>query len=161
LRVGSGAKAGGVLGVAAGLAVVWDWEDLELVLVGGLVVVAWACACGGGAEVGGDDEGVALVAGLVAGAAVAMPPAATAAARDELGGEAEGADWFMVGGVGVAPWAGGGSCSLGQGCGLLKGGCWENFGKTVVAVRWGSTGGGLGYRHSSSDAASSNCCSQR
>jgi len=48
---------------------------------------------------------VAQVAGLVAGVAVAAPPAATTAAREELGGEAEGADWFMAGGV-VAPWAG-------------------------------------------------------
>jgi len=35
-----------------------------------------------------------------------MLPAATAAARDELGGEANGADWFVTGGVGVAPWVG-------------------------------------------------------
>ena len=54
---------------------------------------------------GGDDEGVAPVAGLVAGAAMVAPPAATAVAREELGGEAEGADWFMAGGAGVAPWA--------------------------------------------------------
>ncbi len=49
--------------------------------------MAWACTCRGGAEVGGDDEGVALAVGLVAGAAVAMPPAATAAARDEWEGK--------------------------------------------------------------------------
>jgi len=99
LRVGLGAKAGGGFGVAAGLAADWDWEDLELFLVGGLDTVAWAWACGGRAEVGGDDEGVALVVGLVTGAAVAMLPAATAAAREELGGEAEGTDWFMTSGV--------------------------------------------------------------
>jgi len=46
------------------------------------------------------------MADLVVGTAVATPPAATAAAREELGGEAEGADWFVAGGVGVAPWAG-------------------------------------------------------
>jgi len=96
-----GTKAGGGFVVATGLAAGWDWEDLKLFLVGGLVVGAWACACGVGAEVGGDDEGVALVVDLVMGAAVAMPLAATAAARDELGGEAMGADGFVNGGVGV------------------------------------------------------------
>jgi len=95
LRVGSGTEAGGGLGVAAGLAADWNWEDLQLFLVVDLVMVGWACACGGGAEAGGDDEGVALVAGLVAGVPVVTPPAATAAAREQLGGEAEGADWFI------------------------------------------------------------------
>jgi len=55
---------------------------------------------------GGDDEGVVQVAGLVVGVAMVALPAATAAAREELGGEAECADWFVAGGVGVAPWAG-------------------------------------------------------
>jgi len=114
-----GTKAGGGFEVATGLVVGWDWEDLELFLVWGLVVVAWACACGGWPEVGGDAEGIALVVDLVAGAAVVTPPAATAAARDELGGDAEGVGWLVPSGVGVAPWAGGGRCSLGQGCGLL------------------------------------------
>ncbi len=50
---------------------------------------------------GGDDEGVALVVGLVTGTTVAMPPAATAAARDELGGEANGVGWLVAGGVGL------------------------------------------------------------
>jgi len=74
-------------------------------LVGGLVAVAWACACGDGAEVGGDSKGVALVAGLVAGAAIVMPPAATAATKEELGGETEGTNWFGASEVEVAPWA--------------------------------------------------------
>jgi len=106
LRVGSGTEAGGGFGVAASLATDWDWEDLEFFLVVGLVMVDWVCACGSGVKMGGDDEGVAPVAGLVAGAAMVAPPAATAVAREELGGEAEGADWFMAGGVGVAPCAG-------------------------------------------------------
>jgi len=59
-----------------------------------------------GLRLGGDDAGVALAEGLVEDAAVVTPPAATAAARDELGGEANGADWFVAGGVEVAPWAG-------------------------------------------------------
>jgi len=70
-----------------------------------LVGEAWACAGGEEAEVGGDDEGVALVVGLVAGTAVTMPPVATAAARDELGGETTSVGWLVAGGVGVAPWA--------------------------------------------------------
>jgi len=53
--------------------------------------------------VGGAEERVALMVGLVVGAALAPPPAATAAARDELGGEAVGAGWFVAGGVGMAP----------------------------------------------------------
>ncbi len=68
--------------------------------------MAWACAGGGEAEVGGVDEGVALVVGLVTGTTVVIPPAATAAARDELGGETNGMGWLVAGGVGVAPWAG-------------------------------------------------------
>jgi len=51
LRVGSGTETGGGVGVAADLAADWDGVDLESFLVGGLVVVAWAGACGGGAEV--------------------------------------------------------------------------------------------------------------
>jgi len=70
------------------------------------VEVAWAGACGGGPEVGGDGEGVALAIGLVEDEVVATPSAATAAAREELGGEATGADWFVAGGMGVAPQAG-------------------------------------------------------
>jgi len=70
-----------------------------------LVVVAWACACRGRPEVVG-EEGVTLAVSLVRGVAVAMPSAATAAARDELGGEANGAAWFVTDRVGVAPWAG-------------------------------------------------------
>jgi len=42
----------------------------------------------------------------VTGTTVAAPPAATAAASKELGGEAAGVGWFVAGGVGVAPWAG-------------------------------------------------------
>jgi len=109
LRVGSGAEAGG-FGVAAGLAVDWGWEDWELFVVGGFVGVSWACAGGGEAEVGGDDEGVVLVVDLVTSTAVAIPPAATAAARDELGGEADGVGWLvklwlLQGGVALS-WAG-------------------------------------------------------
>jgi len=47
--------------------------------------------------------GVALATGLVVGAAGVPPPAATTAAREELGGEAIGAGWLVVGGVGIAP----------------------------------------------------------
>ncbi len=56
-------------------------------------------AWGGGPEVGG----VALATGLVVDAAGVSPPAATAATREELGGEAMGAGWLVVGGVGIAP----------------------------------------------------------
>jgi len=104
LSVGSGTEAGGGFEVATSFATDWDWEDLELFLALGLVVVDWVCACGGGPEVGGDDEGIALVVDLVVGAVVATLPAATAAARDELGGEVEGVGWFVTGGMGVAPW---------------------------------------------------------
>jgi len=41
--------------------------------------------------VGGDREGVALAIGLVEDEVVATPSAAIAAAREELGGEANGA----------------------------------------------------------------------
>jgi len=47
--------------------------------------------------------GVALATGLVVDAAGVSPPAATAATREELGGEAMGAGWLVVGGVGIAP----------------------------------------------------------
>jgi len=56
-------------------------------------------ACGGGPEAGG----VALAVGLVVGAAGVSPPPATAAARDELGGEAMGAGWLVAGGIEIAP----------------------------------------------------------
>jgi len=84
-RVGSGTEAEGGWEVAAGLAADWDWVDLELFFKVALVMVDWACACGGGAEAGGDAEGVAVVAGLVTGTTPAIP-AATAATREELGG---------------------------------------------------------------------------
>ncbi len=71
-----------------------DWEGLGLFLALGLVVVDWVGACGGGPEVGGVDDGVALVVGLVMGAAVLPLPAATAAARDELLG---GKQWVQAG----------------------------------------------------------------
>jgi len=87
------------------LAADWDWEDLELFFEELLVVVGWACACGGGAEAGGDAEGVVVVAGLVTGITLATP-AAMVAAREELGGEAGGADLLGAGGVEVEPWAG-------------------------------------------------------
>ena len=48
--------------------------------------VAWVEACKGGLEVGGGEERVALVLGLVGGGVVATPAAATAAAKEELGG---------------------------------------------------------------------------
>jgi len=48
--------------------------------------VAWVETCKGGLEVGGGEERVALVLGLVGGGVVAMPAAATAAAKEELGG---------------------------------------------------------------------------
>ncbi len=52
---------------------------------------------------GGLDDGVALAVGLFVGVTVAPPPAVIAATRDELGGEAVGASWFVAGGVGMAP----------------------------------------------------------
>jgi len=48
--------------------------------------VAWVEACEGGLEVGGGEERVALVLGLVRGKVVATPAAATAATKEELGG---------------------------------------------------------------------------
>jgi len=92
--------------VAAGVAANWGWVGLEPFLAGFLVEVAWARTGWGGLEVGGGDEGVALALGLVEGKAVATLVAATAAAREELGGEADSAGWDMAGGVGVAPWTG-------------------------------------------------------
>jgi len=70
------------------------------------VEVAWARACWGGLEVGGDEEGVALALSLVEGEAVVTLAAATAAAREDLGGEANGAGGDVAGGVGAAPWTG-------------------------------------------------------
>jgi len=67
-----------------------------------LVVVDWACACGGGVEAGGDANGVAVVSCLVTDAPPAAP-AVTAAAREELCGEAGGADLLEGSGVEVAP----------------------------------------------------------
>ncbi len=104
--------------------------------------VAWAGACGGGPEVGGDEEGVALTLGLVEGEAVTTPAAATAAAREELGGEANGAVWFRAGGVGVAPWAGVlvGIVWLVKVAfgGMAPGDCFLNFG--CYRVGWRCTG---------------------
>jgi len=73
----------------------------------GLVVVDWVGAFGGGPEVGGADEGGVLVVGVDVDAAEAPLPAATAAARDELGGEAVGVGWLVVSGVGMALGVGG------------------------------------------------------
>jgi len=67
-----------------------------------LVVVDWACACGGGVEAGGDADGVAVVSCLVTDALPAAPTV-TAAAREELCGEAGGADLLGASGVEVAP----------------------------------------------------------
>ncbi len=104
LSVRSGTEAGGGFEVAAGCSAGLDWEGLELFFLAlGLAVVDWVWACGGGLEVGGAEEGVALVVGLDVGAAVTPPPAVTAAARDELGWEVVGASWFVTGGVGMTP----------------------------------------------------------
>jgi len=84
------------------LAADWDWLDLELFFEVALVMVDWACACGGGTEAGGDSEGVAVVAGLVIGMTLATP-AAMAVAIEELGGEAGDADLLGASGVEVAP----------------------------------------------------------
>jgi len=79
--------------------------------LGPFLVEAWeevglAGACGGELEVGGDEEGVALALGLVGEEAVATLVAATAVAREELGGEAISTGRDVAGGVGVAPRAG-------------------------------------------------------
>ncbi len=88
LTVGSRTEAGRGFGVAAGCPTDWDWEGLGLLLALGLVVVDWVGACGGGPEVGGMDDGVALVVGLVVGAAVApLPP----------GMSWEGKQWVQAG----------------------------------------------------------------
>ncbi len=113
--------------------------DFEPFLVGGLVVVVWAGTCGGGPEVGGDEEGVALAVGLAEDEAVEMPPVASVAAREELEGETNGADRFVAGGVGVAPWAG----VLAGVSGLLRwsvrGWLLGKFGQTLVAAGWCGT----------------------
>jgi len=101
-----GTDAGRGFLAAAGVVATWGWVDL-----GPFVVEAWegvglAGACGGGLEVGGDEEGVVLVLGLVGEEAVATLAAATAVAREELGGEAIGTGRDIAGGVGVAPGAG-------------------------------------------------------
>jgi len=79
--------------------------DLEPFLVEAWEGVGLAGACGGGLEVGGADEGVALVLDLVGEEAVTMFAAATAG-REERGGEANGTGRDIAGGVGVAPGAG-------------------------------------------------------
>ncbi len=79
-------------------------------------MVDWVRACGVGPEVGGVDDGVAPAVGLVVGAAVAPPPAATTATRDELGGEA-----VVAGGVGMAPWVGGWQFQCGPGVWFVGG----------------------------------------
>ncbi len=86
MSVGSGTEAGGGFVVAAGCSANSNWEGLGLFLALGLVVVNWVGACGGGPGVGGMEDGVALLVGLVMGAAISPLPAVTAATRDELGG---------------------------------------------------------------------------
>jgi len=88
-------------------------------------------------EVGGGEEGVALGLGLVEGEAVATFVAATAAAREELGGEATGADWDVVGGGGGSnlAWCGGRG-RLGHQGGGWGHGAWELF---FGATGWGGT----------------------
>ncbi len=63
--------------------------------------VALTEACGGGLEVRGGEEGVALALALVGEGAVATLAAATAAAKEELGGEAKGMGRDVTGGEGV------------------------------------------------------------
>jgi len=89
------------------LATGWDWTDLELFLVVGVVVVDLACACGGGAVAEGGAGRVTEVAGLVVVSAMVPMPAAAAARREELGGEAREVDLLWASGVEVAPWVGG------------------------------------------------------
>jgi len=67
--------------------------------------VALTEACGGGLEVRSDEEGAALALALVGEEAVVTLAAATAVAREELGGEAEGMGRDVAGGEGVAPGA--------------------------------------------------------
>jgi len=80
--------------------------DLEPFLVEAHEGVSLTWACGGRLEVGGADEGVALLLDLVGEEAVMTFAAATAVAREELGGEANGTGRDVAGGVGVAPKAG-------------------------------------------------------
>jgi len=89
LRVGSGVEAGGGFWVGAFLAADWGWATMGLFLVGFVEAEVWTGVFWGELEVGGDEVGAALVLSLVEVEveAVITPAAATAAAREELGGE--------------------------------------------------------------------------
>jgi len=63
------------------------WATVGLLLVGSIEAEAWTGVFWGELEVGGDVVGAALALSLVEVEAVIPPAAATAAAREELGGE--------------------------------------------------------------------------
>ncbi len=118
----------GGLGVATGLAVDWDWEDLGLFVVVGLVMVDRACTCRGRAEAGGDDEGVMLVA-----AWLQVQHFQQQLLQPERSWERKlrVQTGLGAGGVGVAPWAGGSAVVVWTRGGLrgwLLGELWSNFG---------------------------------
>ena len=96
----SGVEAGGGLAEDTGCPAGCKCVDLGFFLALGLDVVGWAEAWGGGPGVGEVSARVALAVDLGVGAARASLPAATAAAKEELGGWAVDAGWVVTNEVG-------------------------------------------------------------
>ncbi len=76
----------------------WGWATVGLFLVGFVEAEVWTGVFWGELEMGGDEVGAALALSLVEVEAVIIPVAATAAAREELGGEVTVAGLDMAGG---------------------------------------------------------------
>ncbi len=100
--MGSRPEAGGGVLSTTGLALVWTVAGLELRWEGGLAAGVWVGAFWGVLVAGSGEDAVAVAVSTAIGGTMAVLVAARAAAREELGGEAEAAAWVLAGDTGVA-----------------------------------------------------------